>query len=110
MFKSTGYPLTTGTGLKAEHAACEALLQRLRLRLTTPSEKEGWHPKQKYTIRGIVATRDVVFLRRPVQENLIELDGLDEAQEEWWKLGYDKTASEPLQIEVSFLFGFLRHT
>ena len=77
------------------------MLRRLRLRLTSPSEKEGWDPKHKYTLRGIVTSHDTVFLHRPAQENLIELEGMEEATEEWWKLAYDATASDPIQVEVS---------
>ena len=81
---------------------CHTLLRRLRHRLTGPSEKHGWNPKFKYTLRGVVTSYDAVYLRRPSQENLIELDGMDEGQEDWWKLAYDTTASEPIRAEVSF--------
>jgi len=47
-----------------------------------------------------VTSSDVIYLHRPSQENLIELEGMDEAQEEWWKLAYDETADQPIQVEV----------
>ncbi len=93
--------------LKAEQDACRKLLQRLAVRLTGPSEKEGWQPIHKFTLRGVSTSADITYVCKQDEPDLIELEQEDEAspssRDQWWRLAYLPQASEPVVVEVSAL-------
>ncbi len=94
-------PLTQCTGLTEEHEACLALLKRLSLRYTEPSQAEEWWPTHKYTLRGLITQTNIIYVRQRAEPDLIDLDEGSPAEDQWWRLAYDPKEASPLQVAVS---------
>jgi hypothetical protein len=88
--------------LGAEKAACEQLLRTLQRRSTAPSEEgDGWRPVHRYTLRGVTASPDVMYVCRRAEPDLMEMDGASSPPtDEWWKLGYVTDDDDPIKAEV----------
>ena len=71
------------------------------MRLTVPSDKDGWEPTHKYSLRGVVTSDRIIYVCRALEADLIELEDSPKAGEQWWKLGYDSKGETPLIAEVS---------
>jgi hypothetical protein len=88
--------------LKAEKETCERLLATLAQKKTAPSETEpDWRPVHKYTLRGIGAAPEVMYVCRRAEPDLMEMGESSDPSEEWWKLAYLPDSDDTLQVVVS---------
>ena len=97
----TGLIADPVSGLKAEKTACLELLQRLNEKLTVPTGDVHWNPVHDYSLRGVAASPDVVYICRRAEPDLIDMEGGNAAPiDQWWKLAYVADDADPIKVEV----------
>lgn len=89
-------------GLNAELESIKARQRFLGRLLTTP-DKPG-RPKpmtcNKYLLRGVATSSDVVYVCQRAEADLIELgDGPSEPSDQWWRLAYTPNEEQPVKAE-----------
>lgn len=89
------------TGLQEEKDTCQKIVQRITKRLTNPdnSDRQLVH---KYHLRGVATTKDVVYVCRRAEPDLIEMgDGEDDGspRDQWWRLAYIESDPDPLKVQ-----------
>ncbi|EON98617.1 putative ubiquitin interaction motif protein [Phaeoacremonium minimum UCRPA7] len=95
--------------LKAEKTACLELLQRLNEKLTVPTGDVHWNPVHDYSLRGVAASPDVVYICRRAEPDLIDMEGGNAAPiDQWWKLAYVADDADPIKVEKTQIETVLR--
>lgn len=89
-------------GIEAEISTCEAYLQQLGKKLTVPNEKPELNPTHGYTLRGVVTSPEIVYMRKREEADLIQLDDAAPAApvEQWWRLAWIGQGDNSLSYEV----------
>lgn len=71
--------------------------------MTVPDKPGRPHPMtcNKYLLRGVATSSDVVYVCQRADANLIELaDEPSNPSDQWWRLAYIATEEQPVKAEV----------
>ncbi|KJZ71903.1 hypothetical protein HIM_08748 [Hirsutella minnesotensis 3608] len=99
--------------LKALNRDLEQIRARQRFlgKLLTAPEKPG-RPKpmtcKRYLLCGVATPKDVVYVRRHSEPNLIDLEGESQTRDQWWKLAYAPKSEHPVMAEQTEIEQVLR--
>lgn len=85
--------------------------ERLRLTLqevsklyTEPSNDPEKPPHYRYTLRGISTTKEILYVCRQAEPDLISMDVDSDdpkvSEEQWWRISYGSSGSNPVVVEV----------
>lgn len=84
--------------MRAERDACFTLLKKLNTALTVPDEDPKLSPVHKYTLRGVIASSDVIYMcRRKEREPFAEVD---EDLDQWFRIAWVPDEPNPVKQEV----------
>lgn len=75
-------------------------MQRITKRLTNPDNSDR-QLKYKYLLRGVATTKDVVYVCRRAEPDLIEMGEGDDGspRDQWWRLAYVESDQDPLKTQ-----------
>lgn len=83
---------------KVETNACLALLKKLNTAFTVPCEDSKLNPVHKYTLRGVIASPDVIYMcRRQEREPFVETG---EDVDQWFRIAWVPDEDNPIKHEV----------
>lgn len=55
---------------------------------------------KKYQLRGIATERDIMYVCRRQQTDLIDLGDAPKKPDQWWRLAYARGEEHPVKAEV----------
>lgn len=87
--------------LELEKDKVRATLREMSKLYTESQDGTDHSPVSKYTLRGVSVSKYVTFLKRPLEEQLIEFDdenGNPQPREQWWKIEYSTTGVMPVSV------------
>lgn len=97
--------LTVFLALNSEKEKARDSLRQLSKLYTEPSSDPNEPPTHKYTLRGVSTTKSTMYIRRKAEIDLIDMglenDGLPSSGDQWWKIEYASSGSNPVTVEVS---------
>jgi hypothetical protein len=56
---------------------------------------------KKYLLRGVAIPKDIVYVCRQAEPDLIDLDDAPPPSDQWWRLAYAAKDAEPVKADVS---------
>ncbi|OAA72527.1 ubiquitin interaction domain-containing protein [Cordyceps fumosorosea ARSEF 2679] len=88
-------------GLDAELARLKAKQRSLGRLLTDPDKPDRPQPMtcKKYLLRGVATERDVIFVCRRQQTDLVDLGDSASKRDQWWRLAYALGEEHPVKAE-----------
>ncbi|KAK8147836.1 hypothetical protein G3M48_000947 [Beauveria asiatica] len=88
-------------GLNTELDKLKAKQRSLGRLLTDPDKPGRPQPMtcQRYLLRGVATERDVIYVCRRQQANLIELGDAPKTIDQWWRLAYAQGEADPVKAE-----------
>ena len=85
---------------ESKTAALDKLRQLSKL-LTEPSDVTAESPDERYTLRGVCADLNTVYVHeKSTQDAEAQVVEVDTQEWQWWKLSYEAHASQPVQCTV----------
>lgn len=101
--------MLTFVGLNEEKEKTLASMRKLSQLLTVESDEPNAPKLTKYFLRGVSVSKDVTYICRRAEPDLIEMD-LDEEHskdrdDQWWRCGYIIEGGNP-QVEVHVSVNF----
>lgn len=87
--------------LGQEKQACCDMLRRMAEVLTIPSEEEEMNPTQKYTLRGVIISPDVVYMCRRKEADPAASEASSSKVDQWWRIAWVAGDENPVRQEAT---------
>jgi len=91
--------------LDSQKEKARETLRQLSKLYTEPSSEPNERPAHKYTLCGVSTTNSTMYIRRRPEIDLIDMgldnEGLPPCGDQWWRINYSSSGSNPVAIEVS---------
>ncbi|KAI1776207.1 hypothetical protein F4818DRAFT_413401 [Hypoxylon cercidicola] len=72
-------------------------------RSTSAYHPEYWNPTHKYSLRGVALSKELAYVCVREDANLMDMEGVSEPREQWWKIGYSSSDASPVKTETATL-------
>lgn len=97
--------LTHYPDLNAQKEKARETLRQLSKLYTEASSEPNEPPTHIYTLRGVSTTKSTMYIRRKAEIDLIDM-GLENDEvlsngDQWWRIDYSSSGSNPVTVEVS---------
>jgi len=90
--------------LNEERERCKAELRELSKLYTEPSGDLDQPTLHRYTLRGVCTGKNTVYICRPAEPSLIDIELESESnQDQWWRINYASMDPNPVSVEVMSL-------
>ncbi|KUI71776.1 hypothetical protein VM1G_07364 [Cytospora mali] len=87
--------------LNAEKDACCAILREMSNVLTAPSQDPELDPTNKYTLRGVITSPEVVYMCRRRVAEPFETENAGEKIDQWWRVTWVAGDERPVKQEAT---------
>ncbi|ROV91178.1 hypothetical protein VSDG_07871 [Cytospora chrysosperma] len=87
--------------LKAEKEVCCAMLREMSKVLAAPSNDPKMNPTNKYTLRGVITSPDVVYMCRRRAAEPFETENAGEKIDQWWRISWVAGDAKPVKQEAT---------
>ncbi|KAI1391065.1 uncharacterized protein F4822DRAFT_171209 [Hypoxylon trugodes] len=68
-------------------------------RSTPAYHPEYWNPTMKYSLRGVGLTSELAYVCVRQDAGSMDVDGVSESKDQWWKIGYSANDASPIKTE-----------